>query len=616
MTPTNPTSTEPTPTTAAPAVRPAPRLALRSEPASVPDAPGPADQRPLEHCLLCGGRRLHYAFAKDRRRIVACTDCRLLFQNPQPSDADLAAIYTDSYFVTAGMNEAERADAERTKAATARGYLDLIARYRGRTGGRLLEVGFGGGELLVEAGRAGFEVAGVEFSQAAVDRARARVPNGELVAGPLESAGFAAGSFDVCVMADLIEHVRDPHALLAEARRLLKPDGVLFVATPSLASWSARALRQNWMEFKPEHLTYFDPHTIQTLLYRAGYEQTIVRPGWKVLNLDYVAGHFRKFPVPLVGPLVLRLTRLLPAVVRRRPVPVVASGMAVLSRPAAAGVPDARRRVLSVVVPAFNEAATLEPMLQSLLDKRLRDLDVEVILVESNSTDGTREIARRYADHPRVRLVLEDEPRGKWHAVRTGLRHATGDVVLIQDADLEYDMEDYDALLEPITGHRQAFVLGSRHGGRAWWKMRQFTQQWGLSMFLNCGHWFFTTLLNVLFGQRLRDPFTMYKVFRRDCLYGLEFRCDRFDFDHELLVKLVRKGYRPVEIPVNYRSRSFREGKKVSVLRDPWTWIRALAWLRFTRVDPLAVVAARAAAEAAATPAERPAAEPAVRQAA
>src|SRR3954464_13276712 len=82
----------------------------------------------------------------------------------------------------------------------------------------------------------------------------------------------------------------------------------------------------------------------------------------------------------------------------------------------------------------------------------------------------------------------------------------------------------------------------------------------------------------------------MDKVFRRDCLYGLEFRCNRFDFDHELLVKLIRKGYQPVEIPVNYRSRSFSEGKKVSAVRDPLTWLRALLWLRFTRIDPLATI--------------------------
>jgi len=170
--------------------------------------------------------------------------------------------------------------------------------------------------------------------------------------------------------------------------------------------------------------------------------------------------------------------------------------------------------------------------------------------------------------------------------VRTGFQYATGDFILIQDADLEYDLEDYDALLEPLIHGREAFVLGSRHGGKAW-KMRQFANQRWLSFGLNVGHWFFTSLVNILFWQRLRDPFTMFKVFRRDCLAGLHFECNRFDFDYELLIKLVRKGYTPIEIPVNYRSRSFKEGKKVSMWRDPWTWLAALVRLRLTRINTM-----------------------------
>jgi glycosyltransferase involved in cell wall biosynthesis len=217
----------------------------------------------------------------------------------------------------------------------------------------------------------------------------------------------------------------------------------------------------------------------------------------------------------------------------------------------------------------------------------LPDLQTEIVIVESNSTDGTRELVQQFKNHPRVKLILQESARGKGYAVRAGLKAATGDYILIQDADLEYDLEDYDALLEPLVAGRCAFVLGSRHGGRNVWKMRQFTGQRALSLFVNFGHRLFATLINVLFLSRLRDPFTMFKVFRRDCLYGLDFQCDRFDFDFELLIKLMRKGYRPVELPVNYRSRSFSEGKKVRMFRDPVTWLKALAWLRFVRIEPM-----------------------------
>ena len=129
---------------------------------------------------------------------------------------------------------------------------------------------------------------------------------------------------------------------------------------------------------------------------------------------------------------------------------------------------------------------------------------------------------------------------------------------------------------------RAAFVLGSRHGkDGATWKVRHFADQAHVSWFMNLGHVLFTALFNVTYGTRLRDPFTMYKVFRRDCLYGLTFEANRFDFDWELVGKLVRAGYTPLEIPVNYESRSFGEGKKVLLFRDPLTWIRACFKYRF-----------------------------------
>lgn len=586
---------------------------MHSQPAQSPetsplDANAAAARPAVGCCPVCQSRRLHYAFSipgaaesSDSYRVVRCDDCRLMLLNPQPSDAELETIYGERYFIGRRGDEPGGPDPRRVavlKAATARQYLQLLARYQGTAGGRLLDVGCGHGDLLVEAQRAGFAVTGVEIAPAAAEVARARLkyephdgPPGQVIRGSLESAGLPAGQFDVAVLADVIEHARDPVALLREVRRVLKPGGALLIATPSLESWSARLLKRNWMEFKPEHLTYFDPNTLQTALFQAGFHDVIVRPGWKVLSLDYVAGHFQNYTTPVVSRLVRTAARLAPRRLRERDVTVVASGMLAVAKaapPAAEG--SLERRTLSVIVPAYNEAATVGPLLDAVLRKEVPGMDIEVIVVESNSTDGTRDVVRRFEHHPRVKLILEDRPRGKGRAVRTGLEYATGDFVLIQDADLEYDLEDYDVLLEPLAGGREALVLGSRHGGNAWWKMRQFTGQRLLSLFFNCGHWVFTTLLNVLFGQRLKDPFTMYKVFRRDCLYGLEFRCNRFDFDHELLVKLIRKGYRPVEIPVNYRSRSFKEGKKVSAIRDPLTWLRALVRLRFERVDPLAVV--------------------------
>lgn len=245
--------------------------------------------------------------------------------------------------------------------------------------------------------------------------------------------------------------------------------------------------------------------------------------------------------------------------------------------------PPIRQGTLSVVVPIYNEAATVRTALDAIVAKEVPGWTLQLIFVESNSTDGTRELVRPYGAHPRVKLIFEDRPRGKGHAVRTGFAHATGDVILIQDADLEYDLDDYDILLAPLAAGRQSFVLGSRHG-QGGWAIRQFSDQPMQALLLNLGHWGFTLLLNVTLGVWLRDPFTMYKVFRRDAIAGLTFECNRFDFDWELVIKLIRSGHRPIEIPISYKSRSFKEGKKVSVFRDPITWLWALARFRFQRL--------------------------------
>jgi glycosyltransferase involved in cell wall biosynthesis len=273
-----------------------------------------------------------------------------------------------------------------------------------------------------------------------------------------------------------------------------------------------------------------------------------------------------------------RLSAVLPAAVRKMPFKVVASGILSIG----VKTPKPVRDTLSIIVPAYNEAATLEAVLQSVMEKQLERLDKEIVIVESNSTDGTRDLVLKYQTYPGVKVVLEDRPRGKGHAVRAGLTHAKGEYILIQDADQEYDIEDYDVLIEPLTSGKRAFVLGSRHGGRTW-KVRQFKGEPVTAMLLNCGHRFFKALVNTALGLKLDDPFTMYKLFRRDCIAGVTFEANRFDFDYELLIKIVRKGYRPIEIPVNYRSRTFKEGKKVSVTRDPWTWLRAI--FRFRWVD-------------------------------
>jgi glycosyltransferase involved in cell wall biosynthesis len=245
---------------------------------------------------------------------------------------------------------------------------------------------------------------------------------------------------------------------------------------------------------------------------------------------------------------------------------------------------SSRRPLVSVIVPVFNEADTVAEVLDQLVAFEYEPVDFEVVVVESNSTDGSRAIVSEYAGHPRVRLVFQDAPKGKGNAVRAGFGAASGDIILIQDGDLEYRISEYPLLLGPILVGEADFVLGCRHvpGQR----MRDIPEQRLKGQFLNIAHWAFTALFDITYGVRLRDPFTMFKVFRAECIEGLEFVADRFDFDWELIGKLIRRGYRPIEIPITYKARGFGQGKKVRMFADPPTWVVACFRSRFSRVAP------------------------------
>jgi SAM-dependent methyltransferase len=534
----------------------------------------------LDCCPLCDGDALDYQFTHSTTPIVRCRRCSLLMRNPQPSNEELGEIYNEHYFLVPSS------EAESLKRGTAAGYLDEIETRIGPRSTnaplKLLELGSGFGNLLLEAHGRGYDVTGVEYSESSVRVANERLGVECVHQGTVATLTVPDNSFDVAVLADVIEHTRDPLEDLQHVWRLLRPGGIIFIALPSLDSWSARLLRERWMEFKLEHLFYFDNSTVQLMLTRSGFEGVEISTGWKTLSPEYIIQHFKRFPVPVLTGLVQATGALMPSPIRRRHVRVVASGINVMASKSALPPLTVRPHRLSVIMPVFNEKKSFPIVIEQLLAKEMPGIEIDVVIVESNSTDGTRDEVRKIDGRPRVKVLYQDTPKGKGNAVREGLAHATGDYILIQDADLEYDLNDYEQLLRPLTTGAAAFVLGSRHVGNGKsWKIRHFTDQAGLSQVMNVGHLFFTTLFNVVYGTRLRDPFTMFKVFRRDCLYGLTFESNRFDFDWELVGKLVRAGYRPREIPVNYQSRSFAEGKKVSFFRDPLTWFRACFKYRF-----------------------------------
>lgn len=242
---------------------------------------------------------------------------------------------------------------------------------------------------------------------------------------------------------------------------------------------------------------------------------------------------------------------------------------------------------VSIIIPVYNEAPTVLALLENTWEAPTPGVEKELVIVESNSSDGTRALVQRFHDEKRalrpdgVRLVLQDRARGKGSAVREGIACSTGDILLIQDGDLEYSVHDYPALLRPILDGRAAFVLGSRTLGLRTWKIRKFPGAPVKEWYLNIGGVLFHAFFNLVYQQRLTDPTTMFKVFRRDCLDDITLVSDRFDLDWEIVAKLVRQGFTPLEVPISYTSRGFDEGKKTQLVSDPLNWISAILRFRF-----------------------------------
>src|SRR5689334_6200383 len=208
---------------------------------------------------------------------------------------------------------------------------------------------------------------------------------------------------------------------------------------------------------------------------------------------------------------------------------------------------------LSVVMPVYNERATLRQVVERVLAV---PIDIELLCVDDGSTDGSRDILNQIeSEHPNLRMFLQPRNMGKGAALRRGIQEATGDFVVIQDADLEYDPEDYPTLLDPLIQGKADVVYGSRFLGSGPHRVLYFWH--------SVGNWILTLLSNCLTNINLSDMETCYKVFRREVIQSIPIEENRFGFEPEITVKVAKRRLRVYEVGISYSGRTYEEGKKI-----------------------------------------------------
>lgn len=208
--------------------------------------------------------------------------------------------------------------------------------------------------------------------------------------------------------------------------------------------------------------------------------------------------------------------------------------------------------LLSVLIPAYNEIKSIDTLLEKI---QAVPLTKEIIIVDDGSTDGTRDRLATYQSEPNIRVIYHEHNQGKGAAIRTAIQHMTGDIAIVQDADLEYEPQDYLALVQPIVDGKEKVVYGSRFLNR---------ENRHSYMTFYIGGQVVTLLTNILYNQRLTDEPTCYKVFDTNFLRSIPLECTRFEFCPEVTAKVAKRGIRIKELPISYYPRSIAEGKKIS----------------------------------------------------
>lgn len=534
-------------------------------------------------CNLCGGNhyKVLYSYKKqdvkpyliteaslDRpKKIVKCLRCGLVYVNERLDDFEIIRFYRE-------MVDSDYIKEEKGRRQSANIILKRLSKLIKNQSPRILEIGCAAGFLLDEAKKKGWEVYGAELSEWACKYAKDRFGI-DVFCGNIEGVGFESGSFDAVILADAIEHLLNPKKTLMEVRRILKPEGILFINTPDMDSLVSRLLNAKWWGINQFHIYYFTKKTLNELLTSAGfkimkwsgYPRTFTFSYWFARLTGY-SSFFKPFAflqkIPFIAKSLLTIdTSDQIAVFARKRRSIVD-----LQDIEKAGLKDAERhKKVVVVLPAYNASKTLELTVKDIP----KDIVDEIILVDDASTDNTVEIAEKLG----LIVFKHDRNKGYGGNQKTCYINALergADIIIMVHPDYQYDPKVIPELVRPILEGRADAVFGSR-------MLKGGALEGGMPLWKHNANIILTAIENVTLGTYLSEYHSGFRAYSREVLGRIRFQdnSDNFVFDTEIIVQVILNYFRVDEIPI--RTRYFEEASVISFKAGLWYGLGILGTL-------------------------------------
>ena len=490
--------------------------------------------------------------------IVKCRRCGFVYANPRPEESDILSSYIN-------MSDSLYFEQEAGRRLSARKILKKIERFK--KVGNILDIGCSVGFLLDEARKREWEVYGIEPSEWASDYAKNKLKLDNIYT--IDSFGnfFKPAFFDVIVMNDTIEHVIDPTQLLCDARRLLKPDGILYISTPDISSVVAMILKARWWGIKSHHLSYFTQKTVKSLLSKCGFNAVKTSRQVRFFQMEYILSVLGILKTPL-GKFLKKYLQKLPVrkimlcVDLKDQVEVFARKQRKLcyidELEHSSDNDICKQSKVAVVLPAYNASKTLKRTLADIP----KDCVDDIILVDDKSTDNTLEIAESLG----IRTFSHEANKGYGGNQKTCYKKALefdADIIVMVHPDYQYDPKMISELIKPIKSQKADAVFGSR-------MMKGGALEGGMPLWKHNANILLTAFENVCFGTYLTEYHSGFRAYSSKLLNSINFEknSDGFIFDTEIIAQTLLKGFKIKEIPI--RTRYFDEASKINLRDSLW----------------------------------------------